>query len=258
MKRVASVIIGISLSVPAGGRLAQAADGPLIGPSGPRAPATTFDLEADGVSFGSTTEQIARLYDRYWDQHFIARYRKTNPGPKTAELDYELAERKKALRRISLFDERSTTFANAEFKNEFARGNAESMTSSQVLRRGAGSKAVAYTRRFFFFQDRLWKIYDEYKLEPQGPLGADFKDATERVTASLGPGAKRTRGPESNGESVAFEAGAFRVRLIKLPQDRVALVRLDSNLAREVLDHRAHQVHEDSQRLDDDTQAALR
>jgi hypothetical protein len=76
MKRVASIIMGIGLLVPAGGLLARAADGPLIAPSEPStSPSPTFDLEADGVSFGTNTEQVARLYDRYWDQHFVARYR---------------------------------------------------------------------------------------------------------------------------------------------------------------------------------------
>jgi hypothetical protein len=258
MKRVACSLLAIVLWVPSGNLVAKAEEGVFPGLHAASGGARTLNLDADGVAFGSNSEQVARLYDRYWDRHFVARYRKANPGPKTAELDYELAERKKVLRRVTTFDLRSTTYDTAEFKDEFARGNGETMTSVEVLREGVGPKQVSYTRRFFFSQDRLWKTYDEYRLEPQGPLGADFKEATERVAASLGPSAKRTRAPESPWETVAFDAGTLRVRLIKLPKDRVALVRADAALAREVLDRRAHEVREVPDRLDPDTQAALR
>jgi hypothetical protein len=284
MNSFTSLVLGFRLAVPGvlfAAGMAQAADAPFAGihpagspaagspaaaPAGKAAGATptpvtaALELEADGVAFGMSTDQVARLYDRWWDRRFVAKYRKANPGPKTRELDYQLEEQKKVLRRVAAFDGRTATYDKADFREEFAHGNAEVMTSTKVLRRGTGAdgKPVSYIRRFFYFQDKLWKTYDEYRLEPQGLLGADFKEATERVAASLGPTAKRTRGPTSQWESVMFDAGTTRVRVIKLAADRVAVVRADNALTKSVLDGRARHVPPPEAGLDDDTRAALR
>jgi hypothetical protein len=257
MKLLSSVMLGVGLVISGASGPASAADVPLTG-----APANTdkgvVALEPDGVAFGMDTEAVARLYDRWWDKRFVPKYRKTNPGPKTRELDYQLAEQKKVLRRVVNFDGRATSVDKSDFKEEFAHGNGETMTAAQLQRRGSGGKGVSYTRRFFFFQNRLWKIYDEYRLEAEGPLGADFKDATSRVVASLGTAAKRTRGPESQWENVVFDSGPSRVRVVKLPANRVAVVRSDNALAREVLDSRAKHVQTAEAPLDEDIRAVIR
>ncbi len=205
-------------------------------------------------------EGVARLYDRWWDKHFVTKYRKANPGPKMRELDFELAEQKKVLRRVAQFDGRSRSFDKSEFFEEFVHGNGETMTSVKVVRKGGGdtNKGVTYTRRFFFSKDRLWKVYDEYRLEPNGLFGADFKEATTRVEASLGEGTKRTRGPESKWENVVFENGNTRVRVVKLPTNRIAVVRSDNALAREVLDQRVQNASAPEEGLDPDIQAILK
>lgn len=270
MKLIASITLVAALAIPEG--LVLAADPPLPAAAKPSAAkaaaandttvAPALPLEADGVGFGMNAEGVAKLYDSWWEKHFVPKYRKANPGPKTRELDYQLSEKKRALRRISSFDGRSTSFNNAEFREEFAHGNGETMTSVKVVRRvgpDASAKAVGYTRRFFFFENKLWKIYDEYKLDPRGPLGADLKEAAARVEASLGAGTKRTRGPDSQFESVAFETPNARVRVVKLPSNRVALVRSDNALTRQVLDGRARlDAQASDATLDEDIQAVIR
>jgi hypothetical protein len=235
--------------------------------------APTVVLEPDGVAFGMSADDVARLYDRWWDKQFVSRYQKANPGPKTRELDFELAEKKKVLRRIAIFDGRTTSFDKSEFREEFAHGSDETMTSSKLSRRPPGdddrpmlsdkpakdTKSVAYTRRFFFYRDKLWKIYDEYRLDEGSPFGADFKAATACVEAALGKAAKRTRGPESQFENVVYDTGNTRVRIVKLPTDKVAIVRSDNALTKEVLDRRAQQAKTaGSAALDDDIQAVIR
>jgi hypothetical protein len=136
------------------------------------------------------------------------------------------------------------------------------MISSKLVRHQPGepkdAKGTSYTRRCFFFQDKLWKTYDEYRLEAGGPFGADFKEATARVEATL-KGAKRTRGPQSQFDNVVFDAGDTRVRLVKLPADKVAVVRSDSVLTKAVLDRRAQQAKAaGASDLDDDIQAVIR
>jgi len=224
--------------------------------------APTVALEVDGVAFGMSADDVAKLYDRWWDKQFIPRYQKANPGPKTRELDFDLAEKKKVLRRVAIFDGRTTSFDKAEFHEEFAHGSDETMTSSKLVRHQPGepkdAKGTPYTRRFFFFQDKLWKIYDEYHLDATSPFGPDFKEATARVEATL-KGAKRTRGPESQFENVTFDAGDTRVRVVKLASDKVAVVRADTALTKTVLDRRAQQAKAaESTELDDDIQAVIR
>ena len=285
MKVLSSLIVGIGLlaagsgvlasepakapaakaAAPAGKSSSQAAAAaPAKGaPAKAQAPAApTVALEVDGVAFGMSAEDVAKLYDRWWDKQFIPRYQKANPGPKTRELDYDLAEKKKVLRRVAIFDGRTTSFDKAEFNEEFAHGSDETMTSAKLVRHPPGepkdAKGTPYTRRFFFFQDKLWKIYDEYHLDAASPFGADFKEATARVEASL-KGAKRTRGPESQFENVAFDAGDTRARVVKLASDKVAIVRADAALTKTVLDRRAQQAKAaESTELDDDIQAVIR
>jgi hypothetical protein len=239
-------------------------------PAAPAGPVVA--LEADGVAFGMSADDVAKLYDRWWDKQFVSRYQKANPGPKTRELDFELAEKKRILRRIAIFDGRTTSFDKSEFSEEFAHGSDETMISAKlsrrtstdekpdVLEKAKEAKPVSYTRRFFFYRDKLWKIYDEYRLEAASPFGADFKEATARVEASLGKTAKRTRGPESQFENVTFDAGNTRVRVVKLPKDSIAIVRSDAALTKEVLDRRAQQVAKAGEpaSLDDDIQAVIR
>jgi len=292
MKSLSSVILGVGLTLSQGWALA--ADAPASGaakaavakksapkgatkapaPAAEAVPAApTVALEPDGVAFGMSADDVARLYDRWWDQQFITRYQKANPGPKTRELDFELAEKKKVLRRIAIFDGRMTSFDKADFHEEFGHGSDETMISSKLNRRATPEaatkeavalaakepKPVAYTRRFFFYRDKLWKVYDEYKLDESGPFGADFKEATARVEASLGKTAKRTRGPDSQFENVAFDAGNTRVRVVKLPKEAIAIVRSDAALTKEVLDRRAQQAKTpDAAGLDDEIQAVIR
>jgi hypothetical protein len=255
------------------GSKSTSAKGAAATPAASAAPlAPTVALEPDGVAFGMSADDVARLYDRWWDKQFIPRYQKANPGPKTRELDFELGEQKKVLRRIAVFDGRTTSFDKSEFHDEFSHGSGETMISSKLSRRASGEdrtvlgektgkqpKPIAYTRRFFFFQDKLWKVYDEYRLDESSPFSADFKEAAARVEASLGKSAKRTRAAESQFEAVAFDAGNTRVRVIKLPSDKLAIVRSDSTLTKEVLERRAQQAKTaTSAGLDDEIQAVIR
>ena len=45
-------------------------------------------------------------------------------------------------------------------------------------------------RHFFFFSDKLWKIYDEHKLVKGGSLGENFAEATKVLTKKYGVAGK--------------------------------------------------------------------
>ncbi len=177
------------------------------------------------------------------------------------ELDYQVEQRKALFRRVKAFEGYPDSFDKSALKGEFARANGEAMTWAKlpaIAGKGATPGKPSVLRRFFFYKGRMWKIYDEYKLDAQGLFGADFKEATAKVEASAGAGAKRTRGPDSKYENVTFEAGPTRVRVVKLADDRVAIVRTDNALAQEVLDRRALQAKQPESGLDEDIQAVIR
>ncbi|HTV22628.1 MAG TPA: hypothetical protein VMG12_28260, partial [Polyangiaceae bacterium] len=194
MKSLSSVILGVGLALSGGWAVAAdapgsaakggaakgaaeksasakggaKASGKAAAPAADAAPAgPTVALEPDGVAFGMSADDVAKLYDRWWDKQFIPRYQKANPGPKTKELDYELGEKKKVLRRVAIFDGRITSFDKADFHEEFAHGSEETMISSKLSRSQAtesaakdaivntaakDAKPVFYTRRFFFYR----------------------------------------------------------------------------------------------------------
>jgi hypothetical protein len=67
-------------------------------------------------------------------------------------------------------------------KGEYTYNNAESMAS---LRLRSGTE-----RHFFFFSDKLWKVYDEHKLAKGGTLGENFTEATKILSKRFGVAGK--------------------------------------------------------------------
>jgi hypothetical protein len=224
----------------------------------PAKPFADVSLEPTGIRFGSTTEAIAKLYDRWWNRRFVPLYRQANPGPKTRELDHRLATSKRLLRRVAHFDGVSTSFDKADFREEFAHDNRETMTWAKLTRTAPDGSSRPFTRRFFFFRDKLWKVYDEHDLGAGSPFGSTFAEAAQRVQTGLGAEAVRTRAPEGRWPSVVFDVGRERIRLLDLSGGRVAVVRFDEELARRVIDRRPPQVTEKAPVLDDSVKAVLR
>jgi hypothetical protein len=213
------------------------------------------------MRFGLTTEGLARLYDRFWDRHFLSRYRRTNPGPKMRDLDHQVAEQKQVLRRVARFDGRATSFDKVDFREEFEHRNRETMTSTRLVRqpsRGTAELATAFTRRFFFYRNGLWKVYDEYQLGETSPFGDNFDAAVRHVEAGLGKKVRRTRAPEGRWPSVVFDLGEQRLRLMQLPAGRLAVVRTDQALARQVLDSRSSSVDVPVEELEETVKAVLK
>jgi len=153
-----------------------------------------FRLAPKGLQFGMSNEGIAKLYDRVYDAEFLPLYKKVQPGVRMQALDAELADKKGALRRSRVeFGSLPTGVDQSALKGEYSYGNRESM-SRMTLRNGT-------VRSFFFFEDRLWKVYDEHKLREGGSLGASYEEAVKNLTKKLGSAPKTQAADFKKGRS---------------------------------------------------------
>jgi hypothetical protein len=140
---------------------------------------TKIAIAPRGLKWGLANEAIAKIYDKVFDDEFVPLYKKAQPGAQMEALDTELEQKKQVLRRSRIeFGPLPTGFDNTELKGEYSYRNNESL-SKLVLRSGT-------TRHFFFFADRLWKVYDEHKLRKGGTLGETYEEALQILTKRFG------------------------------------------------------------------------
>jgi hypothetical protein len=161
-------------------KAAKAAKDKQAEPEGPAALPKTIGLAPKGLKWGMSLEQVALLYEKVIDKDCAKLFKGVNPGgPRYTAIEVECADRKQVLRRSRIeFGTTPTGIDNTPLRPEYTYGNGESMTRLQLPN--------GTVRNFFFMQDKLWKVYDEYKLRKGGPLGATFKDAIEILTKKLG------------------------------------------------------------------------
>ena len=187
----------VALAAMGGAALAPASVDAAAKGKGKKPPAGTLEkkitVAPDGVRFGMTLEHLAKVYDQYFDAMYLDRYKKADPGIRQERLDNEVNERKQLLRRSRIdFGGIPTGVDNTALKGEYSYGNGESM--SHVVINGD------VRRNFFFFSDRLWKIYDEYPLRNGSELGLTFEDAVGRLTARFESEPERIEQDPANGQ----------------------------------------------------------
>lgn len=135
-------------------------------------------LEPEGLQFGLDFKAVASIYDKVLDKAYVPLYRRVQPGPNMMALDAELQEKKLAFRRSRVdFGKLPTGIDQTALAGEYGYKNDESLMSF---------KHDGRTRYFFFFQGKLWKVYDEIPLGEGSELGATFKDALAVLGAKLG------------------------------------------------------------------------
>lgn len=136
-------------------------------------------LSPKGFKFGLNNEQIAKLYDKVFEQEFVPLYRRVQPGPRMEALDAELAAKKGLIRRsVVKFGNSATGVDETPLRGEYTYRNDESMSRIN-LRNGT-------VRHFFFFGNRSWKIYDERPLRKGSMLGTSFETATAAIAKAMG------------------------------------------------------------------------
>jgi hypothetical protein len=164
-------------------------------------------LSPEGLKFGMSMEAIAKLYDSVFDKEFLPLYKKASPGPETDALDADLKQKKMELRRSKVeFGQTPTGVDQTPLKGEYSYANGESM-GRMTLKSGT-------ERYFFFFSDKLWKVYDEYKLVAGGPLGNTFDTAIEALGKRFGAPPKKIAETDSAPQEAQWVGSDMIIRAI--------------------------------------------
>ena len=121
-------------------------------------------LSPDGIKFGMTIEELAKLYEKVLDDEYVPLYKETEPGPRMAELDAELADKKQLLLRNKLeLGSTPSGLDSTPLGGKYTYNNGESLSQIKL-------KASVH-RYFFFFGNHLWKILDVHKLGKKSKFG---------------------------------------------------------------------------------------
>lgn len=132
-----------------------------------------------GLKWDLTLEGVAKLYDKVFEDEYLPLLKKADPGNQMTALEDELKTKQGILRRGRIeFGKIPTGVDQSPLKGEYSYANGESMAS---LRLRSGTE-----RHFFFFSDRLWKVYDEHKLTKGGTLGENFQEAVKILEKRFG------------------------------------------------------------------------
>jgi hypothetical protein len=130
------------------------------------------------LKFGMNRKQVSDVVDGVLDADYKPLFQKVSPGVKMKALDAQLAEEKNTFRRSRIdFGKLPTGVDASPRKGEYTYLNKEFM---MTLERNGHP-----TRYFFFIQDKLWKIIDEYKLTEGSTLGATFQEAVVKLATKV-------------------------------------------------------------------------
>ena len=134
-------------------------------------------LSPERLRWGLTLQQVAKIYDDEFDAQYAPIYKRTDPGVEMQAIDAEVADKKALIRRMRVdFGATPTGVDQGPLKGEYSYNNGESMSRTQL--------AGGTQRYFFFFNDKLWKVYDEYKLGSK--LGTGWSAAISALTELFG------------------------------------------------------------------------
>jgi len=208
-----------------------------------------------GLKFGMSLEQISKLNDKDLDVEFKKRFLAASPT-QSLQVEEELRDKKSVFRRSRIeFVDTPTGIDQSALKGEYSYGNKESLARMPARTRDDGKEIPA--RNFFFFNDKLWKIYEEYKLGPKSNLGPDFDSAVKKLAKVFGSEPQKVAADFQKGQS--FDEAVWRdgekiIRAIDRG-DTLGMVFVDRSIQENLAKLRTHQVV-DQHELDKDVKAA--
>ena len=209
-------------------------------------------LSPEGLKYSMSLESIAKLYDKQFDTEFLPLYKKASPGPETDALDAELKQRKGEVRRSKVdFGQTPTGVDQTPLKGEYSYANGESM-GRLTLKSGT-------ERYFFFFSDKLWKVYDAHKLKEGGPLGASYAEAVKKLNTRFGSPGKKVPANQATGQNFDETHWLTTDMLIRAVDrgDLLAVVYCDREIQEKLPSMRRNKP-KDQHSMDPDVAAALK
>lgn len=192
----------------------------------PAAPKTAPMLKRDfmvapnGLRWGISFQMLGKVYDDALDADYAPILKKTDPGRQMELLEAEITEKKSLVRRGKVdFGSTPTGVDSTPLAGEYGYNNGESM--AKVILNGG---TVRFT---FFMTDRLWKVYDEYKIGKGSKLGASWEDAVKALTELLGGPPQMLAPDDSVGRSfdeAVWTTATMSIRAINRSHQNVVAV----------------------------------
>ena len=208
-----------------------------------------------GLKFGMSLEQIAKLNDKDLDIEYKKKFLAASPS-QSLQVEEELRDKKAVFRRSRIeFLDTPTGIDQSALKGEYSYGNKESLARMTARTRDDGKEIPA--RNFFFFSDKLWKVYEEYKLGPKSNLGPDFDSAVKKLTKVFG--GEPAKAPADFQKGQPFDEAVWRdgEKIIRAVDrgDTLGMVFVEKATHENLAKLRTHQMV-DQHELDKDVKAA--
>jgi hypothetical protein len=208
-----------------------------------------------GLKFGMSLEQIAKLNDKDLDTEFKKKFLAASPSA-SLQIEDQLRDKKAVFRRSRIeFLDTPTGIDQSALKGEYSYGNKESLARMPARTREDGKDIPA--RNFFFFNDKLWKIYEEYKLGPKSNLGTDFDSAVKKIAKMFGGDPLKVPADFAKGRSFDEAQWTDGEKIIRAVDrgDTLGMVFVDKAIQEQLPKLRTHQIV-DQHELDKDVKAA--
>lgn len=208
-----------------------------------------------GLKFGMTLEQIAKLNDKDLDGEFKKKFLTASPT-QSLQVEDELRSKKAVFRRSRIeFLDTPTGIDQSALKGEYSYGNKESLARMPARVREDGKELPA--RHFFFFDDKLWKIYEEYKLGAKSNLGPDFDSAVKKLSKVFGAEPQKVGADYARGQSFDEAVWKDNEKIIRAVDrgDTLGMVFVERATQENLARFRTKQVI-DQHELDKDVKAA--
>ncbi len=164
------------------------------GPQADAAPVgSSMGAMRDGFRWGMSPQEVIDAHSKgtssiLW-KDYDERLLKMHPGPEQTQVEHErdaLLDGFRA-RAHTKFDRSGSGWESSPIRGEYSVGNHESL----ILVERKGKK-----RFFFFINERLWKIYDEFPLVANGPWGATWAEAYQKAFGQVSGVAGRAMAAE--------------------------------------------------------------
>ena len=161
------------------GNIAPPSGPPVKGSAGQAPNVATLASYMEGLHWGMSHAELQKQMTQtggiIW-KDYDEKLQKARVGPEQTALEAERESVKGAFGRSwTEFGVTPTGYDSTGLKNEYTYRNKEALMF--IERKGK-------KRYYFFINDKLWKMYDEYPYA-QGQMGASYQEAVAKINASL-------------------------------------------------------------------------
>lgn len=198
--------------------IARADDDIELEDEGPRTTPTVATVAAftHGLRFGTSRADLIRIVSApggLVDKEFNPRLREAAPGIQQQSIENERDMVKRSFLRSAIeFKLNSPSGLDAgPLGKEYTYGNRESAMLLQV---------GARKRYFFFFGDKLWKVYDELELDSPEAQGKTFAEVESKLSTKFGNVAPH-RGFDASGYAqIDWQDNVTRLRVVDRSREK--------------------------------------